>query len=395
MTTFQCPGFVAGAIEAGIKYPNRKDVGLLFSIVPAHAAGVFTTNRIKAAPVLLDMELIRNGKARAVIVNSGNANCFTGEQGEKDAIMTCRATANALQIPWEEVLVSSTGVIGNPMPMDVLLPAIPKLVANLKKDGFMDLAQAMMTTDIVPKVVQKTIILQNIPVTLVGVAKGAGMIRPDMATMLSYIVTDAYIPPTLLKKMLLKVVNQTYNRITIDGDTSTNDTVFLLANGVSNVSIRTGSLEEKQFQFALYELCQELSHMLIKDGEGATKVVELIVKGTATQKDAQKIAETIAHSPLVKTAFFGEDANWGRIIAAAGRLHVLFDPQKIDLFFDDIAVIQQGRFLGKEVESAATQVLKTNEFTVTLDFHMGSCGYGMLTCDFSVEYVKINADYRT
>jgi len=395
MTVFKCPGFLASAVEAGIKYKNRKDLGLLFSTVPATAAGVFTTNRIKAAPVLLDMELIRDGNARAILVNSGNANCFTGDQGYKDALMICRATANALQIPWEEVLVSSTGVIGHAMPMDVIVPAIPKLAKSLYSDGFKDLAQAMMTTDTVPKIVQKTVFIQNQPVTLCGVAKGSGMIRPDMATMLSFIATDARISPTLLRKLLLQVTHQTYNRITIDGDTSTNDTVFILSNGVSGVAIGMGSPEEKLFQAALYEVCQELCHLLIKDGEGATKVVEVLIKGAATDRDAKKIAETIAHSPLVKTAFYGEDANWGRIIAAAGRAHVLFNPLLIDLFFDNVLIVKKGCFLGKEAEEIAEKILKKNEFTITLDLHMGAYAYSMLTCDFSIDYIKINADYRT
>ncbi len=389
-----CSGFQAAGIVAGIKKNGRKDLGLIFAEKTATVAGVFTTNKVQAAPVLLDRQRIPAGRCRAIVVNSGNANCCTGARGLQDAEAMARSVAAELGIPPELVLVASTGVIGEPLPVDKILSAAPQLVHALSPDGFSDLAQAIMTTDTIPKLLTARGQIDGRPYTITGVAKGAGMIRPDMATMLCFVCTDIDMPADLLQKALQTAVAGSFNRITIDGDTSTNDTVLLMAGGTSGARVRTAA-HCATFQQALDDLFVRLARMIVKDGEGVTKLVEIVVQGARTDDDARRIADTVCHSNLVKTAFFGEDANWGRIIAAAGRAGADIDPDAIDIYFDDVRMVKNGVGRGKQVEAQATAVLKKPEFTVTIDLNLGSHRASMLTCDFSIDYVKINADYRT
>ncbi|MBU1161568.1 MAG: bifunctional glutamate N-acetyltransferase/amino-acid acetyltransferase ArgJ [Proteobacteria bacterium] len=394
MGIIMCPGFEAAGIAAGLKKNNKKDLGLIFSKVPANVAGVFTRNRVKAAPVILDRERIKSGVCQAIIVNSGNANCCTGEQGIRDAEAMASLSASELGISEDLVLVASTGVIGEPLPIEKIKTAIPELVGSLQTDGIPDLARSIMTTDTVPKMVFGQGVVEGKTFVVTGVAKGAGMIRPDMATMLCFVFTDANAASDVLKEALVPAIDRSFNRITIDGDTSTNDTVLMMANGLSGAVIENPSHKEI-FQKVLDRIFLDLAKQVVRDGEGVTKLVEIIVRGAASDSDARKVADTVAHSPLVKTAFFGEDANWGRIIGAVGRAGVDVDPDRIDLYFDDVQMVKAGMGCGKAVEVEATKVLKKSEFTVAVHLNMGQ-GFGsMITCDFSVDYVRINADYRS
>ena len=392
--SYHCPGFKAAGIAAGIKKNGTLDLGLIYSTTTATAAGVYTRNQVQAAPVLLCKDHLAGGSARAVIVNSGNANCYTGAEGRDHAYATAGEIASALQLNIKDVLVASTGVIGVPLPMDRIRSAIPELTAAMHSDGFSDFARAIMTTDTVPKLVQRQGVIDGRTFSLLVIAKGAGMLRPDMATMLCFICTDAGLDGALFQQVLQGAVNQTLNRITIDGDTSTNDTVLALANGLSGVEIRT-AVQLEIFKTVLAEVLQEISRMLIKDGEGVTKVVEINVRGASSNKEALQIADTVAHSPLVKTAFFGQDANWGRIIAAVGRAGIPIDPDRIDLYFDHVKLVSQGTYCGADAEAQAASIMQRSEFAVTIDLNAGSGCDAILTSDLSVEYVQINADYRT
>ena len=390
-----CPGFRAAGIAAGIKNNGEKDLGLIVSDVPAVVAGVFTRNVVQAAPVMLDRQRLSDGEScRAVIVNSGNANCCNGDQGMRDALAMTAMTSEGLGAPEGQVLAASTGVIGAPMPMEKVREAMPTLMEALSPEGMMDCATSIMTTDTVPKVVTRQGELDGRPFTVTGMIKGAGMIRPDMATMLCFIMTDAEAEPEFLKGVLVRSADLSFNRATIDGDTSTNDTVLLLANGVSGVVVK-GAEAEKTFQSLLDDVCISLTRAMVRDGEGVNTLVELKVVGADSDEEALRIADTVAHSPLVKTAIFGRDANWGRIMGAAGRAGVAFDPDKIDISFDDVRVVKSGRGSGVEAEARAAKVMHRPEITLTIDLNMGVGAAAMLTCDFSVEYVKINADYRS
>ncbi len=387
-------GFKAAGVASGLKKRGKKDLGLIFSQVPASVAGVFTSNLVQAAPVLLDMERIKSGSCQAIIVNSGNANCCTGEQGMRDAETMARLAASELGISEELVLVASTGVIGEPLPMEKIEAAVPDLVRSLQPEGISDLAVSIMTTDTVPKMVSGQGLLEDKTFTVIGVAKGAGMIRPDMATMLCFVCTDVEAAPEIIKEALVKAADRSFNRITIDGDTSTNDTVLVMANGLSGAVIQ--SLAHKNiFQKVLDEIFLALAKQLVRGGEGVTKLVEIVVRGALSDSDARKVADTVAHSPLVKTAFFGEDANWGRIMGAVGRAGAEVDPDNIDVYFDDVQMVKTGMGCGKAVEAEATKVLMKPEFVVTIDLNMGRGSDSMFTCDFSVDYVRINADYRS
>lgn len=390
----ECPGFKAAGVPAGIKKVGIKDLGLLYSEKPATVAAVFTKNRVKAAPVLLDQQRVASGRCQAVIANSGNANCCTGEKGMQHAIAMARSVAAELNIAEELVQVASTGVIGAPLPIEKVEAAVPGLVAALRPDGFKELAESIMTTDTIPKVVSKTGQIDGQTFTVTGVAKGAGMIRPDMATMLCFVATDVRADADTLSDALKKATDRSFNRITIDGDTSTNDTIILLANGVSGIDIDSAA-DRSAFQSVLDDVLFRLAKAVVKDGEGATKFVEVRVTGASTKEDAISVADTVAHSNLFKTALFGEDANWGRILAAAGRAGVPIAPERIDIFFDDVMMVENGIGCGGTAEAEATKVLKQPEFKVRIDLHMGDAGHTVYTCDFSIDYVKINADYRS
>lgn len=394
MTVESCPGFLTGAVAAGLKKDGALDVGLIYSEVPAAAAAVFTRNKVQAAPVVLDRQRVQDGRAQALIVNSGNANCCTGPLGMQHAVTMGALTAKALDLDEELVLVSSTGVIGEPLPVGKIEAAIPVLKKEIRSDGVMDFARAIMTTDTEPKAVSRRVATASGDFTITGVAKGAGMIRPDMATMLCYVMTDAAVPAEVLREFLVDASDRSFNRISIDGDTSTNDTVLVLANGCSGVQIEDPT-HRALFQQALIDVMRVLAKWLVKDGEGATKLVDINVKGAASDADAFRIADAVAHSNLVKTALFGEDANWGRIIAAAGRAGVPMEPERVDIYMGKIQMVANGMGCGPDAEMDATRVLKQDEFAITIDLKMGSGRAELITCDFSVDYVKINADYRT
>lgn len=388
------PGFLGSAVSSGVKKKSKKDLALIYSETPAKAAAVFTTNIVKAPPVLLGMERIKTGFCQAVLINSGVANAFTGKAGLKDSILTSKDAAKELGIAESLVIPSSTGVIGGRLPIDKMKKALPKLVKTLKNDGFLDVAEGIMTTDAFPKYATKKINIGGKKGTICVIGKGAGMIAPNMATMLAYILTDINIGKRALNKALKNSVNNSFNKIIVDGDTSTNDTVLMLANGeLGNTSIKESGAEYKKFEGAVTEVASEVAEMIVKDGEGATKVAKIIVKGAKTEKDAQKIARALGTSSLVKTAFFGEDPNWGRIVAAAGRAGVDFDPDKLDLFFDDQKILSNS----KEVinEKKAQSVLKKPKFEVTLNIKSGKASSFVIASDLTFEYIKINSHYRT
>ena len=389
-----CQGFKFAGVASGLKKNGQKDLGLIYSETPAKVAGVFTRNQIKAAPVLLDMQRITSGTCQAVIVNSGNANCCTGAKGMQAAVSVAHWTAAKLGIPEEQVLVASTGVIGEPLAVEKIRTALPDLINILDADGASVFAEAIMTTDTVPKVVTQRGHLGGASFTVTGVAKGSGMIRPDMATLLCFVMTDIAAEPELLKEMLLAATDRTLNRITVDGDTSTNDTALLIANGLSGAVINSEA-GRKEFQGILDAVLMSLGRQLIKDGEGATKLVEIAVKGAKSDADAYQIADTAAHSNLLKTALFGEDANWGRILGAVGRAGVSIQPDAIDVYFADVMMVKSGMGCGKKAEAQATEILKQPEYTITIDLKAGKGTSSVLTCDFSIDYVKINADYRS
>ncbi|MFO7860878.1 MAG: bifunctional glutamate N-acetyltransferase/amino-acid acetyltransferase ArgJ [Desulfosalsimonas sp.] len=387
-------GFRAAAVCAGLKKNGKKDLALIVSDTPAAAAGVFTKNRVQAAPVRLDKQRLSSGVGRAIIVNSGNANCCTGDQGMADARAMTRLAADGLKADEAHVLTASTGVIGQHLDMDKIRAAVPGLVSGLSEDGFAAAAEAIMTTDTRPKLVFEQGQMGEKTYSLAAMAKGSGMIRPDMATMLCFVCTDLEIPAADLQRALVSANEASFNRITIDGDTSTNDTVLVLANGQSGARAKTHS-NFRAFSALLENVLGKLARMVVEDGEGATKCVEISVINAETREDARQMADTVANSSLVKTAFFGEDANWGRILAALGRAGVEFDPDAVDIWFDDVKMVNQGLGCGAQAEAVATAVLQKKTFVVTIDVKSGRQRASVLTCDFSVDYVKINADYRS
>ncbi len=389
-------GFKFSTVEAAIKKPGRKDLALIFSDNPAVSAAVFTTNRVKAAPVLLSAERITSGLCQALVVNSGNANACTGPQGMLDAIETSRLLAEGLGIDESLVQVSSTGVIGVQMPMDRVSAAIPLLVSGCGNSTLDDLAAAIMTTDTFPKTASRTGTAGGVTYTVAGIAKGAGMIMPNMATMLSFVMTDAAVDPALIQSCFKSAVDRSFNAITIDGDTSTNDTCLLMANGaVGNPLICSGSHDADEFARLLDVVLLDLAKQIVRDGEGATKFVEINISGAASDSDAKKAAMSVANSSLVKTAFFGQDANWGRIFAAVGYSGAKLDPNRLSLWFDDVCMAKDGVFAGGDAEAKGTEVLRRKEFTVRIDLGGGKGRATVYTSDLSHDYVSINADYRT
>ncbi len=387
-------GFKASVVAAGLKKNDAPDLALIFSERESTAAGVFTTNRVKAAPVLLSMEHILEGKARAIVVNAGNANACTGSRGMDDARGTIDRVAHLLEIDSTEVLLASTGVIGKPLDMALLSKAIPRLRENLGSQGMQDVARAMMTTDTFPKISAHEGEAGGRPYRIVGVAKGSGMIMPDMATMLCFLLSDIVIDRPSLQKILFSGVEKTFNRITVDGDTSTNDTVFMLANGMAeNKPLSLSDL--KEFEAGVAKVMGDLARMIIKDGEGATKFVVVEIKGAASGSDALKGARTVANSPLVKTAFYGSDPNWGRIMAALGRSGILLDESKTDIWIDDVQIVGGGLRRGQDEEKRAARIMSGDAFKVTVSLDVGGFSETVHTCDLSHGYVSINADYRT
>jgi glutamate N-acetyltransferase/amino-acid N-acetyltransferase len=393
---FKVSGFLFSGIAAGIKKDGKRDLALIYSEVPAQVAGLFTTNAVKAAPVQLDMKLIKGGLCQALMINSGNANACTGIRGLRDTQRVCSLIGKGLGIKETLVLVSSTGVIGVRLPLKKIEQGIPKLIEVLSPNDWMKAVEAIMTTDTFPKIEVATCRVKGKRVKLCGMVKGAGMIRPNLATMLSFLITDANIKASLLQQMLEKASEDSYHRITVDGETSTNDTVLLLANGKADHSpLNRMDRDGEVFQSMLSEVCQNLAKSVVKDGEGATKFVEILVRGARNREDAKQAAYSIAHSPLVKTAFFGMDANWGRILCALGHSGVEIDPNRIDVFFDKIPIVKSGMGVGGRLEEKAGQVLKKKSFRVTADLRLGKGQFSVFTTDLSIDYVKINASYRS
>jgi glutamate N-acetyltransferase/amino-acid N-acetyltransferase len=389
-------GFRFAAVAAGLKKSGRLDMALIVADKPALCAGVFTTNKVVAAPVQISAPRIRRGRCQAILVNSGNANACTGEQGRRDALRCGALAAAALGIDEELVAVSSTGVIGAPLAMTKFEEQVPKLAAQLRADHADEVAAAIMTTDAFAKSYAVTGEIDGRPYRILGVAKGAGMIHPNMATMLAFILTDAELEAGFIDTALRTAVNGSFNCITVDRDTSTNDMVLLLAGGAAgNAPIAAGSEAAEAFQSLLDEVLLELAKMIVRDGEGATKLVRIDVTGAASDAEARQAACSVATSSLVKTAFFGQDANWGRIIAAVGYSGAQVDPEKVDIRFGEVPVVKDGLGTGKELEAKATEVLKTPEFTVSIDLKQGGGRAYYYTSDLTYDYVKINADYRS
>ncbi|MGO9577995.1 MAG: bifunctional glutamate N-acetyltransferase/amino-acid acetyltransferase ArgJ [Desulfobaccales bacterium] len=390
------PGFKFAATAAGIKKPGVLDLALLVADTPAAAAGVFTKNRVKAAPVLITKDRLRAGRAQAILVNAGNANACNGPDGLAAARDTCRAAARLLNIPAHLVLPSSTGVIGAPLPGDRITQALPDLVAGLHPDGLGQAARAIMTTDTRPKASLVQGLINGRKFTLAGIAKGSGMIHPDMATLLVFLFTDAAASPKVLKSLLRQALVKSFNRITVDGDTSTNDTILLLASGkAGNAVISEAGPPMSALGEAVNRVMGDLAWQVVSDGEGARHVYRVEVTGAATAAEAKKAALTVAASPLVKTAMAGEDVNWGRIMAALGRAGARFDPERVDIAFGPHPVVQNGRGLGPEAEAAAQQVIASGPFTLTIHLNHGAFADYYETCDLTEDYIRINADYRS
>lgn len=392
-------GFTAAATTCGLKQSGASDLALLVSGRDCTAAGVFTRNEIVAAPVTLDRETLAGnaGRIRAVVANAGNANAVTGKQGMDDARRMQALVAAAVGCAPEQVLVLSTGVIGVPLPMNKVANGIADAQAQLSAGGGPSAARAIMTTDTRPKHLAVQVEIDGQQITVGGMAKGSGMIHPDMATMLAVLTTDAVVPAEQLQEMLEAAVAQSFNHISIDGDTSTNDTVLLLANGASSVVIDEDA--RGGFETALSYLCVQLAKMIVRDGEGASKLVAIHVAGAPSEADAHAIANTIATSPLVKTAFAGSDPNWGRILMAAGRAGVPLDPAAINLWIaapdgDPLQLVAAGAPTAFS-ESEAAEIFAHDEFSIQLDLGLGAAGTTVWTCDLTHDYVTINADYRT
>ncbi len=397
---FTVPGFLVSTVACQMRYRNRPDLALIAaeSQAGAAAAGVFTRNRFRAAPVELSTEHLKSPYKKAILVNAGIANACTGEMGLQRARQMAELVARSLKVDTDQILVASTGVIGQQILIDPLAKATPDLCSNLRPEGWEQVARAIMTTDTVPKMAAIRVELSGKTVTIGGVAKGSGMIAPDMATMLAFVCTDAAIEPGALSYWLRQGTGNSFNCITIDGDTSTNDCVLMLASGAANNKVLkdVDNAESLLFGEALQAVLLDLAKQIVYDGEGATKFIEIQICGAPDTQSAKTVAFTIAHSPLVKTAFFGEDANWGRIVAAAGRSGIPVIPEKVGLFFDDVCVLRGGIPLeGPDIEEKASQVFKRQKLTVRLDLGLGESGFTAYTCDLSYDYVKINASYRS
>ncbi len=387
-------GFSAAGIFSGIK-KKKKDLALIYSKLPCTSAGTFTLNKVKAPPLLLTQSIVKTDQQiKGVVVNSGNANACTGDEGYKDALLMQKWCAEELKVEQSEVLVSSTGVIGQRLPMDTVKKGISDIVPQLSNNGGIAAAEAIMTTDTKIKSFAVKINLSAGTVTLGGICKGSGMIAPNMATMLAFISTDASIEKSLLQQLLLNAVKITFNKISVDGETSTNDMVILLANGATGIKVEKDSDDSKEFLEALTAVCKEMAKSIVSDGEGATKLVTINVKNAKSLADADLVGKSVANSSLVKTALHGADANWGRILSAAGHSGADMDPAKVSISFDNLQVLLPNYKL-KLDENLASEILSKNEFSIDIDLGVGNEGCTWWTCDLSEEYIKINADYRT
>jgi len=379
---------------AGIRYKNRKDVCLIELVQGGTAAGVFTQNKFCAAPVHVAKENLAKDPVRYLIINSGNANAGTGDEGMRAARETCRTVAALAGCPMSQVLPFSTGVIGQDLPILPFQQAMPSLMSGLSEDGWEDAARTIMTTDTRPKFCSKQIELDGETITITGIAKGSGMIHPNMATMLGYVATDAKVDQKRLQSMLSRAVDPSFNSITVDGDTSTNDACVLLASGASGVEISDAS--EEIFQSALNEVLFYLAREIVRDGEGATKLVEIAVEGAKDDAEAKAVAFTVAHSPLCKTAWFASDPNWGRVLAAVGRAPIdHLDIDALKIYLDDVLLVSDGGRAASYTEEQGQSVLNKDAFEIRVIMNEGKGTARVLTCDFSYDYVKINAEYRS
>ena len=388
-------GFVAGGLYCGIR-KAKKDIALVRSTKPARTAGVFTLNKVVAAPLLVDkLQLQKSNLCSAIVVNSGNANACTGEQGMKDAWTMVDMTANALHLPREQVLVSSTGVIGQYLPIEKVIEGIRELSTKLSIDGNKDAAEAIMTTDLFSKECAVRFKSGSSVITVGGMAKGSGMIAPNMATMLAFVTTDAVIAPSALQEALNAANSHSFNCISVDGDMSTNDMVLVLANGLAkNEEIRQNTPAFRQFLTALEYVLVKLAKMIVRDGEGATKFVEIIVQGARSEEEAMQAARSVANSNLVKTALHGADANWGRILAAVGYSGIEFNPAKVSISFNGLPVFKPNYEIVLD-EEKAKEALSQKDITVQINLYQGSAEARFWTCDLTKEYVNINASYRS
>lgn len=393
-------GYLASGIHCGVKEGStKKDLALIYSEVPAKAAGMYTQNKVKGAPIIISKDHIKDGFARAIVVNSGNANTCNGENGLKDAKTMTEATANALNIKTEDVLVASTGVIGVPLNIEAIKLGIPKLIDSLSKDGSKNAAQSIMTTDTFMKEYSIQVNIGGKEISIGAIAKGSGMIEPNMGTMLAFVTTDLAISSELLKEALIETVKVSFNRVTVDGDTSTNDTIFLLANGLAeNEEITEKNDNYYAFVEALKNVNITMAKMLAKDGEGATKLVECKVIGALNEQDGEVLSKSVIKSSLVKTAIFGSDANWGRILCALGYSGAEFNPDTVDVYFESkggcIQVCKSGASIPFS-EDLAKQILVKDEILIRVELHLGDATVSSWGCDLTYDYVKINGDYRS
>ncbi len=385
-------GFRAAGVASGLK-ASGKDLALIASNRPGAAAGVFTTNQVQAAPIHVNREHLADNTAQAIVINSKNANACTGKPGLADARQTAREVARELDIAPENVLVNSTGVIGVPLPMEKIRAGIPAAVRELRGDGWEDASEAIMTTDTVPKRASAQIRLGGRTVTICGIAKGSGMIAPDMATMLGFVATDAAVDPGRLETCLRKAVEQSFNCITVDGDTSTNDTVLLLANGAACDRSLSAS-EVESFQTGLNAVCGSLARQIARDGEGATKLITIRVTGATSAQNARTIGLSVGNSSLVKTAVFGRDPNWGRILCAIGYAGVPVEPENVSVSMAGIPIYGKGGGLPFDSE-AATQALSATDVEIEIDLGQGEANTTIYTCDLTYDYIRINAEYTT
>ena len=386
-------GFKAAAAAANMRYKDRFDLGLIAAEAPAAWAGVFTQSVCQAAPVIWSRRVAANGVGRAFLANAGQANAQTGREGEANCLLSAELTARELGCRPDELMLASTGVIGQQIKMAALTESLPGLVKALRPDGLDDFARSIMTTDTIAKVASESFQCGGETVTVWGCAKGSGMIAPNMATMLGFVLTDAEAAPELLREILLEGADLSFNRVTVDGDTSTNDSLMMMASGRSGAPAVASGRALDDFKAAAFKVMKALARLVAKDGEGATRLVTIRLRGAASLDDAKKAARTVAESPLVKTAFFGCDANWGRICMALGRCGASFDPYAVDIDLDDVPWIRRG--IDNKHKEAATAVMKKAEYVLDINLNAGNYDWEMLTCDYSHDYITINGSYRS
>ena len=394
---FQVPGFTTAGISCGIKNNKEKDLALIYSEEPSVAAGVFTLNKVVSPTITWCQQNIKSSKKfRAIIANSGNANACTGPKGMEDCKSLAFKLSQELFVDPKEILIASTGIIGVPLPKNKIIKSLPALSEKLSPTGWIRSAEAIMTTDLTPKFNSSSFHIGKHKITMGGIAKGSGMIHPNMATMLAFIATDAAIDQKTLSRALKETNNRTFNRITVDGDTSTNDMALILANGkAGNKSIRAGSSDYKKFVEKLTELCLCLAHKIVLDGEGATKFITIQVQGTKAKTHANKVAQSVATSSLVKTALFGQDPNWGRIIAAVGYAGVPFNPDRVKISLNGSVLFNNGVPAKGALQSTLRKKMKSKNISIIIDLKSGIHSDEVYTCDLSYDYIRINAEYTT